>query len=130
MNSTEACYYNTRFVLNRRLKGDLSVVYSKYISVNQTFYEKNTLLRDISYLGTKPQVLPHDEPDNLVFSHADDPKIKEALSTSFGDADPSKGGYVDNNWYVIYAAIDLMNAMYTKVDKERNPSGYQSVRFF
>lgn len=126
MNSAGNCESNIEFVNDRRIRGDLSVFYSEYLNINQEFYKNKTLLKDVEYTGQRPEVLSHVEPSEPVFSYVDDDKIKEALSTTLGDP-ANKDAYKNSNWYVVYAAIDLMNIMYTKVDKERNPSGNKSV---
>ena len=113
---TEACKQNTRFVTLRRLKPDFSVAFSQYMTMNNlTFAEKYTMT-ELNYNGVAPEPEEHEVPEEIVFSHVDsDPYLLGALTTpleSYSD-DPSE----PDNYYVVYAAIDLMNYAFRFQDK-------------
>ena len=82
---------------------------------NLTFAEKYTMT-ELNYNGVAPEPEEHEVPEEIVFSHVDsDDYLLGALTTpleSYSD-DPSE----PDNYYVVYAAIDLMNYAFRFQDK-------------
>ena len=116
---TESCSQNTRFVTLRRLKPDYSVAFTQYMTMNNlTFAEKYTMT-ELNYNGVAPEPEEHEVPEEIVFSHVDsDEFLLGALTTPLE-------AYTDDendsaNYYVVYAAIDLMNLVYSMKDPEKN----------
>ena len=123
---TEACKQNTRFVTLRRLKPDYSVAFSQYMTMNNlTFAEKYTMT-ELNYNGVAPEPEEHEVPEEIVFSHVDsDPYLLGALTSpleSYSD-DPSE----PDNYYVVYAAIDLMNYAFRFQDKNETKEVSYSI---
>ena len=124
---TEACKQNTRFVTLRRLKPDFSVAFSQYMTMNNlTFAEKYTIT-ELNYNGVAPEPEEHEVPEEIVFSHVDsDDYLLGALTSpleSYTDDsdDPA-------NYYVVYAAIDLMNYAFRFQDKNETEKVSHTIK--
>ena len=82
---------------------------------NLTFAEKYTIT-ELNYNGVAPEPEEHEIPEEIVFSHVDsDEFLLGALTTPLE-------AYTDDendsaNYYVVYAAIDLMNYAFRFQDK-------------
>lgn len=118
-NRSPVCNENVGFINKRDFRGDFSVAYSHYIAVNMTTYEEKVSIQSLEYSNkVMPEPVPFLKEGKELVKHIEDEKLKEALSTSQGDISTFNPA-IRSNFYVIYAAIDLMNYHYTKID----PSG-------
>lgn len=113
----DICRENVGFVHYRRLKGDYSVAFSHYMQVNQTDFVKAVTMTELSYSGTIVTAERHQDPADLVLSHVTDSNLDAALSSSLGSMDTFSSERA-TNYYVAYAAIDLMNYKYTQLEKD------------
>ena len=110
---SEVCIENSRFVMKRHWRNDFSVQYSIYLTMNSTTFENYVPLQDLHYTGVQVPPANHTYPGPPL-SWAE--KHYPAFSSSLGDI--ASIDYTRKiNYYVIYAAIDLMNYHYTKLDK-------------
>ena len=81
-----------------------------------TTYEEKVSIQELEYSNTiLPDPVPFLKEGKELVKHIEDEKLKEALSTSLGDISTFNPA-IRSNFYVIYAAIDLMNYHYTKLD--------------
>ena len=103
------------FIKKRRWANDLSVNYGVYLNMNSKTFENHIPIQDLKYTGVQVPPMNHTNPEKLNLSWVEKDELKEAVSTSLGiveDMDLSR----KLNYYVIYAAIDLMNFHYTYQD--------------
>ena len=112
------CIENMEFVTLRRLKGDFSVVQSYYMQTSQALFNSTITLHELAYSGNVVPAGPHEDPAQLIFSHVREDKLEDALSTSLGDVNTITSNRA-TNYYVAYAAIDLMNFKYTQIDSDK-----------
>ena len=116
ISSGSVCEANKRFVTYRRLKPDYSVAFTQYLSLNWTSeFEPLYTVTELKYNGVPPPGETHNLPQQLSFSWIQDDKDKEAVSSTLGSFD--YGNLQKRNYYVAYAAIDLMNIAYSKLDR-------------
>ena len=105
---------NARFVKKRQYRNDFSVDYSIYLTMNGTKYENYIPIQSLNYTGEPVKPANHTNPELLNYSWAKD-GLEESLSTSLGAVEEINFNR-KINYYVLYAAIDLMNYHYTKLD--------------
>ena len=99
--------------MKRHWREDYSVDYSIYVKMNSTLYDNLITLQDLDYIGEAPPPANHTHPGDPM-SWAEE--LYPALSSSLGDfADIDYSRKI--NYYVIYAAIDLMNYHFSKLDQ-------------
>lgn len=109
------CIENSRFIMKRHWRSDFSVDYSQYLHMNVSKYEEYIPLQDLKYTGVQVLAENHTNPNPLIFSWIRKPQHHEALSSSLGKVENID--YTRKiNYYVIYAAIDLMNYHYSALD--------------
>ena len=114
---TEACKQNTRFVTLRRLKPDYSVAFSQYMTMNNlTFAEKYTIT-ELNYNGVAPEPEEFEMPTDTSMSYVTD-TLLGAVSTPL-EGELSDSDSIKVNKYVVYAAIDLMNLVYSMKDPKK-----------
>ena len=104
---------NARFVKKRQYRNDFSVDYSIYLTMNGTKYENYIPIQSLNYNGVHVEPANHTDPEPLNYSWATG--LEEPLSTSLGAVEEINFNR-KINYYVLYAAIDLMNYHYTKLD--------------
>ena len=107
------CIANARFIKKRHYRSDFSVDYSIYLSMSGTKYENYATLQSLNYTGEPVPAANHTDPEFLDYSWATG--LEESLSTSLGAVEEINFNR-KINYYVLYAAIDLMNYHYTKLD--------------
>ena len=107
------CIANARFIKKRHYRSDFSVDYSIYLSMSGTKYENYATLQSLNYTGEPVPAANHTDPEPLDYSWATG--LEESLSTSLGAVEEINFNR-KINYYVLYAAIDLMNYHYTKLD--------------
>ena len=119
-----ACIENSQFIMKRHYRSDFSVNYSQYLFMNITTYEEYVPLQSLNYTGNAVPAENHTNPNPLNYSWVETDVLGQSLSTSLGTVEQ-----IDINrkinYYVVYAAIDLMNYHYTKLD----PTGKKIVSF-
>ena len=115
LTNSLVCIENSRFIMKRHYRSDFSVDYSQYLLMNITAYENYVPLQNLTYSGKHVPPANHTNPDPLNFSWVQSDVLSQSLSTSLG---PIKDINTNRkiNYYVLYAAIDLMNYHYTKLD--------------
>ena len=100
------------------------MVQSYYMQLNQTDYDKLYVMKELEFSGNvveaEPTVIPQDKVWSNLEGH---PECEKALSTPLDELSELSSGKV-SNYYVAYAAIDLMNYHYTKIDSSRTVSLY------
>ena len=112
ISSYDVCAENTLFIDKRIAKGDNSVTYNQYVSMNMTDFESKVTLPTEEYNGQSPEGQAVTIPEKRVITV--EGNLKAALSTPLADLSTYTK---DHYYYVVYAAIDLMNYHYTKNDK-------------
>ena len=106
-NRKNVCFENKLFVDKQRYKGDRSVGYSIYMNITMGEYEKSYSITELEYskevkaLAGRPVCEP-------IFSLGSElmKSLNIPLQTSIGEG--------RENDFVLYAAIDLMGAMYNR----------------
>ena len=98
------------------MKPDYSVTLTKYLYLNWTSeFEPKYTITELKYNGISPEpekyVLPHDLSSSWIETDYD----KEAVGSNVDDLDCES--IHRDNFYVVYGAIDLMNFVYTSIDK-------------
>ena len=81
--------------------------------MNGTKYENYIPIQSLNYNGVHVEPANHTDPEPLDYSWATG--LEESLSTSLGAVEEINFNR-KINYYVLYAAIDLMNYHYTKLD--------------
>ena len=102
-----------------RRKGDLSVVYSIYMRESRESFKDLFTMHELEFGGSTPDLsgVPTYDPnhaemniwDNCDWDHRN--RMIAALDTILEESDHI---YAKKSDYVIYAAIDLMNLVYTR----------------
>ena len=114
--NSAVCIENSRFISKRHYRSDFSVDYSQYLFMNITTYENYVPLQSLKYSNNPVPPANHTNPDPLNFSWTQSKEgLEESLSSSLGAVE-SIDFDRKINYYVVYAAVDLMNYHYTKLD--------------
>ena len=114
MYRADVCDSNKDDVYNRRKHGDLSVVYSTYIRVNRNYFKSNFTMHELKFGGVSPDLSGVPETSNSILNILADGEIA-ALDTPL---ETHYRIYAKKSDYVVYAAIDLMNLVYTREFKK------------
>ena len=113
--NSPVCIENSQVIMKRHYRSDFSVDYSLYLLMNITAYENYIPFQRLKYSGNSVPPANHTNPDPLNFSWVQTNILGQSLSTSLGNVENINTNR-KINYYVVYAAIDLMNYHYTKLD--------------
>lgn len=109
-NRKSICKENSYFVLGQRARGDYSVGYSIYLNVSTEVFEKNYALTRLKYdKGNKDLRAPVNITEEYYLDEDMMEPLRVPLTKPIGQGE---------NDFVLYAALDLMGAVYTKYCKE------------
>lgn len=116
-SSYEICMKNKEFVDKRWFKGDKSVELSMYKNIEPSVFEKKIMITALNYTGSTTSTLIGDCSFTKIDSYVGEDTSSntyKAVSTPIGDF--TEDDLANQNNYVAYAAIDLMNLVYTLDD--------------
>lgn len=106
-NRKDVCFDNKNFVDKQRVKGDRSVGYSIYMNVTMNYYEDAYSITELEY---SKEVKALAGRPNVTDAYSIESDYMKSLNVPLNH----QIGEGKENDFVLYAAIDLMNAMYNK----------------
>ena len=128
-----ACWENKKHVDRLRRQGDLSVVYSTYMRETRKDFRELFTMHELKFGGVTPDLSGIPKPDREVmdvWDNLEDEIQKKMIATLNTTLEAHFRIYAKKSDYVVYAAIDLMNLVYTREFKDNGLSKEVTVHSY